>query len=305
MMVIRKRTRERVIEKIVPASRSVEAGFEKTGTKYEIGMVFLQTNKGERRASGSDDTPDHIVTHIVEQSLGPLCRKIDADLKRDIAAAETAHAASGSESDQKRLEALQAEYDDRILRLRVLDPAMGSGHFLLRACSDLAEEIATHPNARDEESAEATGESAVVYWKRKVAENCLYGVDLNGLAVELAKLALWLETVAADRPLTFLNHHLRCGNSLMGPSVDDLGRIPGEGGLMGKTFANMVRQSLPQLLAPLAQIRGIDARTVGDVKQEQRAFRQFERRQDVFRRIAGLTGFEPAASTSRTLGSFL
>jgi type II restriction/modification system DNA methylase subunit YeeA len=85
---------------------------------------------------------------------------------------------------------LQAEFDDRILRLRVLDPSMGSGHFLLRACNFLAEEIATHQYARDEELADATGESAVVYWKRKVAENCLYGVDLNGLAVELAKLAL-------------------------------------------------------------------------------------------------------------------
>ena len=295
MVVIRKRSRERVEEKIIPASSVVEAGFEKTGEKYAKGMVFLQTNKGERRASGSYYTPDHIVKHIVEHSLRPLCEKIEADLVRDIERAERVFEKSGAEADRQELATLQAEFDDRVLRLRVLDPSMGSGHFLLRACNYLAEEIATHQYARDEEMADAIGESAVVYWKRKVAENCIYGVDLNGLAVELAKLALWLETVATDQPLTFLNHHLRCGNSLIGPQAEDLGRLPGEGDLTANVVKKYVRKSLPGMLHPLLEIRSISSKSVEEVKRKQQLFRQFERQQRAFHRLADVwtTAFLP------------
>ncbi len=306
MVVIQKRSRDGVEEKIVPDSSPLPDGFHKTDERFDRGMVFLQTNKGERRASGSYYTPDHIVNHIVEQTLGSLCQRISDDLDREVAEATATFARSQSDDDRCRLEALEADYDDRVLRLRVLDPAMGSGHFLLRACSYLAEEIATHKYARGESTSDVTGESAVVFWKRKVAENCLFGADLNGLAVELAKLALWLETVAADQPLTFLNHHLRMGNSLIGPSVDDLGRIPGEGDLTGKKFANVVRQSLPQLLGPLAEIRRTDSRTVGEVKQKQRSFKQFERQQQVFRRMADVwcTAFLPHRDVPWTAGDF-
>src|SRR5436853_7748959 len=62
----------------------------------------------------------------------------------------------------------------------------------------------------------------LAYWKRRVAQSCIYGVDLNPLAVELAKLSLWLTTVAKDRPLSFLDHHLRTGNALVGVRLDDL-----------------------------------------------------------------------------------
>jgi hypothetical protein len=292
MIVIEKRSRDGFEEKIVPESSPLPTGFTRTGDRYDRGMVFLQTNKGERRASGSYYTPDQIVNRIVEQTLGPLCRQIDAELDRDIESATAAMAKSRSPDDQQRLDALQADYDDRALKLRVLDPAMGSGHFLLRACGYLAEEIATHRHARDESLLDATGESAVVFWKRKVAENCLYGVDLNGLAVELAKLALWLETVAVDQPLTFLNHHLRVGNSLMGPSLDDLGGIPRPGtqraGVHKQTtiFKKVVKQSIPRLLEPLAEIRRTPSQSVDEVKRKQKLFEQFERQQRVLRRLA-------------------
>ena len=91
---------------------------------------------------------------------------------------------------------------------------MGSGHFLIRACQYLAEEIATHPYTGDAAVTTLSDESSLTFWKRRVAEQCLYGVDMNELAVELAKLARWLETVAADKPLTFLDHHLHYGNNL-------------------------------------------------------------------------------------------
>src|SRR5205814_9903088 len=133
-----------------------------------------------------------------------------------------------------------------------LDPAMGSSHFLLRACQFLAEEIATNPYTEADHAANSTGESTLSYWKRRVVESCLYGVDLNPMAVELAKLALWLETVAADRPLTFLDHHLRHGNSLVGAKVDQLAALPGEGGIVKEAFAKVFDRKLPALLEPLA-----------------------------------------------------
>src|SRR5207248_11551638 len=69
---------------------------------------------------------------------------------------------------------------------------------------------------------DAGGEADLAYWKRRVAQSCIYGVDLNPLAVDLAKLSLWLATVAKHRPLSFLDHHLRCGNSLIGAHLADL-----------------------------------------------------------------------------------
>src|SRR5690606_1880228 len=97
------------------------------------------------------------------------------------------------------------------------DPAMGSGHFLVSATDYLAVALATDPYVQTE----YTPEEDVVYWRRRVVERCIYGVDKNPLAVELAKLSLWLATVARDRPLSFLDHHLKCGDALVGASPYD------------------------------------------------------------------------------------
>jgi hypothetical protein len=224
MIVIRRRTRDEQSEKVVPASDfATPAGatqhraYQPTGVKYAAGAVYLLTDKGERRASGSFYTPDHIVDYIMQRTLGPLCEEIGAQLRREVEEIEMQLAAC-AEGDRaplaERLAQLHQDYDNRVLQLCVLDPAMGSGHFLIRACQYLAEEIATHPLTFDEHAVTAQGdEPSLTYWKRQVAERCLYGVDMNRMAVELAKLALWLETVAAEQPLTFLDHHLRHGNS--------------------------------------------------------------------------------------------
>jgi len=112
---------------------------------------------------------------------------------------------------------------DSILSLKVLDPAMGSGHFLVEATDFLAralvEALGGDPREMEEDE---------VRWaRREVVERCIYGVDLNPLAVDLAKLSLWLSTVSLDKPLNFLDHHLRCGNSLIGARISQLGALPG------------------------------------------------------------------------------
>ena len=159
---------------------------------YQEGEVYLLTDKGERKATGSYYTPDYIVRYIVENTLAPLCKDKNVD---------------------------------EILSLKILDPATGSGHFLVGVVDYLAEELITNPDAPFMTDM-ATEETELAYWRRRIVESCVYGVDLNLMAVELAKLSLWLHTVAKGEPLSFLDHHIRCGNSLIGAKIENLSNLP-------------------------------------------------------------------------------
>ncbi len=215
------------------------------------GRVYLTTDKGERKATGSYYTPDYIVQYIVEQTVGPVLSDLteqhmgDGTARGRSGAAATAGStamvattasttAAGSTRStaggrgKGRLRAAdggKANLADAILSVNILDPAMGSGHFLVAATEHVARHMVglaldVPPDLGDE------GELA--YWRRRIVQACIYGVDVNPLAVELAKLSLWLATVARDRPLSFLDHHLRTGNSLVGARVADvpLGKPP-------------------------------------------------------------------------------
>ena len=159
---------------------------------YQKGEYYLVTDKGERKATGSYYTPDYIVRYIVENTIQPLVDR--------------------------------CEKYEQILELNVLDPAMGSGHFLVGVVNFLAEQILYHPTTPLLEEGEE--EKEIAHWRRRVVERCVYGVDLNPLAVELAKLSLWLHTVSYGKPLSFLDHHLRCGNSLIGTRLKNLHELP-------------------------------------------------------------------------------
>ena len=173
-------------EKVEPKSAPDQA------VAYSEGEVYLLTDKGERKATGSYYTPDYIVRYIVQNTLAPLC---------------------------------EGKTVDEILSLKILDPATGSGHFLVGVVDYLAEELITHPDAPHiTETTDA--ETELAYWRRRVVESCVYGVDLNPMAVELAKLSLWLHTVAKGEPLSFLDHHIRCGNSLIGAKIENLSNLP-------------------------------------------------------------------------------
>src|SRR5207253_1985012 len=103
----------------------------------------------------------------------------------------------------------------QILNLRVLDPSMGSAAFLVAACHFLARAY-EHALIREGEChSDDVDEPGRAGFRRQIAQRCLYGVDLNPTAVQLARLSLWLATLAADRPLTFLDHHLIAGDSLL------------------------------------------------------------------------------------------
>src|SRR5690606_23251179 len=98
-----------------------------------------------------------------------------------------------------------------LLGLKIIDPACGSGHFLLAAARRIAAEL-----ARIEAGSDTPDELARQHALREVVQHCIYGVDRNPLAVELCRTALWIETVEPGKPLTFLDPHIRCGDSLLG-----------------------------------------------------------------------------------------
>ncbi len=185
-----------------PAPREGEGGRGDAGeslprTPADAGFtIALVNDKGERHRTGSYYTPDFVVQYIVEQTLQPI---LDAAV------------AAAANDDAAQIAA--------VLSVNVLDPAMGSGHFPVAAMEYIARylvDLGVTPPA------EAGDEPDLAYWKRRVAQSCIYGVDLNPLAVDLAKLSLWLATAAKGRPLSFLDHHLRCGNALVGTRVSDL-----------------------------------------------------------------------------------
>jgi hypothetical protein len=173
---------------------------------------------GERAAlqeSGTFYTPDWVVRFLVEKTLRPLIVRVE-----QLANVRRAKAAGSKDN----------SFAEALLALNVLDPAMGSGHFLVRATEWLADEIVYHSTTRFQIEKVAPGmsqeQAEISYWRRRVVEACIYGVDWNPLAVELAKLSLWLTCIASEEPLNFLDHHLRAGNSLIGATVDELSSLP-------------------------------------------------------------------------------
>ena len=141
----------------------------------------------ERKSTGSYYTPPELVAELIRSALEPV---IEERLK----------AAKTPEEKEKAL-----------LSIRVCDPAAGSGHFLLAAARRLGKELARIRTGEEEPAPERVREAI-----RDVVAHCIYGVDKNPLAVELCRVALWLEAHCEGKPLTFLDHHIKCGDSLVG-----------------------------------------------------------------------------------------
>lgn len=233
------------------------------------GEVRLANDKGERKTSGAYYTPEDWVAYIVRHTLQPVLDAVPVSDASD-------------------------SFAEGVLQMNVCDPAMGSGHFLVEAVAYLAEAVAAHestaPRAalgldggpvRDAQGEPVcTEEAKLAYWKRRLVEACIYGVDLNPLAVELAKLSLWLETV--DRvPLNFLDHHLRCGNSLLGTTLAALPSYPQmkkgakdkHPGQLSLGFNAELTDALTQAIAEIAQIEGAATDTHGAAKEKEKLWR--------------------------------
>lgn len=151
----------------------------------EVAFDFISGT--ERKTTGSYYTPRELVAQLVKTALEPVVE-------------ERLRGLSGVEEKQRAL-----------LSLKVCDPACGSGHFLLAAVRCLGKELAKVQTGEAQPGAAALREA-----KREVLQHCIYGVDLNPLAVDLCKVALWIEGLSLGMPLSFLDHRIRWGNSLVG-----------------------------------------------------------------------------------------
>jgi N-6 DNA Methylase len=167
-------------------------------TRKPAGSFLLRIWGGRRKGSGSYYTPQEITAFLVKDALAPLVEPIIGGCA------------------QRNEDGNPVRRADEILHIKICDPAMGSGAFLVQACRYLGEAYGRAIIAEEQRENTRVSTTELAKYKRRVAEKCLYGVDLNPLAVELAKVSLWLETLAQDRPLTFLDAHLRCGNALIG-----------------------------------------------------------------------------------------
>ncbi len=152
--------------------------------------------------------------------------------------------------------------------LRILDPAMGSGHFLVAAGQVVSNFVVELLN-RTEWPNDAIDSDPLV-WKRRVVEHCLYGVDVNPLAVELAKLALWISSASEGKPLTFLNHHLKIGNSLYGAPLNALEALPTAKQPREEPLFREIREAvIKAILSDLAEIMAADSDTITAVKRKE------------------------------------
>ncbi len=176
------------------------------------GALYLQPTE-ERRRSGSHYTPRELTEPIVRTTLQP---------QLDALAGEGAGAAAGPAGEPGVTAPRRVPRPEQVLGLKVCDPAMGSGAFLVEACRFLADALNTAWETHGGAPVIPPDEDRELHARRLVAQRCLYGVDKNPFAVDLAKLSLWLFTLARDQPFTFLDHALRQGDSLVGLSREQV-----------------------------------------------------------------------------------
>ncbi len=224
-----------------------------------------------RKTSGSYYTPDSLVETLLDSALDPVLDRAETNAEGGDAKAAA------------------------ILNLKVIDPACGSGHFLLGAARRMAERVATlrDPDAPDRQAA-----------LREVVSRCIHGVDRNPMAVELAKVALWIESVTPGQPLGFLDANIRCGDALLG--VFDLAVL--EEGVPDVAYKPLTGDSKPaakyyllenkaarkgqgqfdwvrgggamppaRLATTLSTVRRMSEDTVGQVERKRAAFVEWER----------------------------
>ena len=243
--------------------------------------TFMVTSGADRRETGTHYTPKSLTETIVKETLEPLVYVGPAD--------------------GKPREDWTLRQPCELLDLKICDPAMGSGAFLVQVCRWLSERLIEAWAEAEAAGQAITAEGEVVAEigafeplrgdaedrmmtaRRLIAERCLYGVDMNPLAVELAKLSIWLITLAKGRPFGFLDHKLRCGDSLLG--IHDLAQLlylemtPGKGSSK-KLFAANIDAAVERALGLRAELRSRPIRNISDVELittfDERARRELE-----------------------------
>jgi hypothetical protein len=231
----------------------LDLGVEQLGSIYERVLDFAPERDPKtgqatlvrgltRKTTGSFYTPRPITEFLVRRTLEPL---------------------------------VAARSPEEILQLKVLDPAMGSGAFLVAACRFLArayEDALLRSGVAGADDLTAADRAG---FRRTIAQHCLFGVDLNPMAVQLGRLSLWLCSLSADKPLTFLDHRLRTGNSVIGASIADVSsRAPGRRGRAGDPtlFGADTMEAIGRALEVRKAIDAIHDDTLENVRRKELLF---------------------------------
>ncbi|MBS1251100.1 MAG: Modification methylase PaeR7I [Anaerolineales bacterium] len=311
-------------EEVVPYAEAVRDGRKilthGRGTNaaertFPRGAVYLENDRRERKATGSYYTPDYIVKYIVRHTVGPvLDEKLDALRPRLQDAERRFHTrikrkreVEGVTPDEPAvLHDIAGDVLYDLFDVKILDPAMGSGHFLVEAVDYVTDRLVRFLDGfpflgvffqrmrrsileeleRQQVTVDPARLTDVTLLKRHVLKRCIYGVDLNPMAVELAKVSLWLDCFTLGAPLSFLNHHLRLGNSLIGAMAQDVEEEMGAATPDGQTtfltgpFVGLLQAtSLMQTLAGIADV------TVEQVHESRTLFDDFERQAKPFKQL--------------------
>ncbi|EAM6970206.1 TPA: ATP phosphoribosyltransferase regulatory subunit [Salmonella enterica subsp. enterica serovar Godesberg] len=228
--------------------------------------AFLVTTGANRRETGTHYTPKCLTESIVAETLTPLVY---------IGPAEG-----------RPRENWQLKTPSEILDLKICDPAMGSGAFLVQTCRWMADRL-VEAWSQAEESGNTLSvdgneleylgtnellpldmDARIIIARRLIAEGCLYGVDLNPLAVELAKLSIWLVTLSKDRPFGFLDHNLRCGDSLLGihqlEQLTQLSMTPSSQ-KKSQLFGQFIESTIRETIGSRHRLRKMPTRDIHDI----------------------------------------
>ena len=305
---------------------------ERQPVRNDFGEITIQPNPYARKDSGSFYTPQELVDLIVERTLKPLSEeRLQTFERKSQSLARDRRPKAVRHAELRELDPAEA-----VLDLKVLDPAMGSGHFLVTAVDFLSDYIAhlvecvpavpewldggyVSPllerveairqdilqRARDSNwivDESQLSDQAII--RRMVLKRCIYGVDKNPMTVELAKVSLWLHSFTVGAPLSFLDHHLRCGDSLLGMSVaegtQELRRLAG-------LSAQSAISGAEQATEGMQRIEEMSDSDVAEVQESSTLFRGVE---DTTAELRGLLDFlhglrwQTAGKTRRSRAEF-
>ncbi len=278
------------IEDLLAALESKIAN-EVTPNVVPAGAMIFQPSD-ERRRSGSHYTPRSLTEPIVRTTLEPILKQLvtpfspdsgekvavrpdegardalntaeplvwqptPADKKRFTGAeiAERIRLSKIAVENARQAREVGTPHPSQILDLKICDPAMGSGAFLVETCRQLGDELIKSWYAHDLVPKDIPpDEDEVLYARRLIAQRCLYGVDKNIMAVDLAKLSLWLVTLAKEHPFTFLDHSLRHGDSLVGLTRQQIIGFHWEPGKQKKFGEDLIQKRLDRATEARAKI---------------------------------------------------
>jgi len=258
---------ENLARRLLPFAELIRTDSWGSRLVYQAGS-FAITRGEDRHDTGTHYTPRWLTEVIAEKTLEPLVYVGPAE--------------------GKPREEWMLRTPAELLDLKICDPAMGSGAFLVQVCRYLAERLVeawereedagrvvtidgfVRDDIDDEEPLPKSLDDRLLIAKRLVAERCLYGVDLNPLAVELAKLSIWLVTLAKGRPFGFLDHNLRCGDSLLGihrlEQLTKLKMNPDDGPYQQRLFGRSIEAAVERAIELRKRLRRVPIRDIRDVE---------------------------------------